>query len=131
MYIFVVSLLMFILPILSIITEVFIKKDVSNLAGLVLQWFLFWSIGIRLFTAGIHQILKPRYTLNLLSIDDRAASQLVKELGFANISIGIIAIVALFNGLWQPAAAICGSLFLLLSGLTHFKKSDKTLTETL
>ena len=31
-------------------------------AGLVGKWFVFWTVGIQLFLAGLRQIVQPRYT---------------------------------------------------------------------
>jgi len=61
-----------ILPIISIGINVFVnfnKNIKNNFIEIIGNWFIFWSIGIRLFTAGLMQIFNPIYTANLLQLN--------------------------------------------------------------
>jgi hypothetical protein len=58
MYLAAVSLLMFIFPIVSILIESIGNKNHAGLITLTGKWFVFWAIGIRLFTAGLRQIIR-------------------------------------------------------------------------
>ena len=61
MYVVMISVLMFGMPLVS--------AAVEHLAGgapltivLLVKWFAFWAVGIRLLLAGAKQIFQPRYT---------------------------------------------------------------------
>lgn len=113
---------MFLLPVLSVVTEVIVNKNHAPLILLVGQWFVFWGIGIRLFTAGIRQVIKPGLTAEgILGIKDKSSWVIVRELGFANIAMGLAGIVSLWVADWRPAIALIGGLFLFLDGLQHVR----------
>jgi hypothetical protein len=120
MYLASVSLFMFLLPILSIITEVVANKNHAALITLVGKWFVFWAIGIRLFTAGVRQIAKPGLTSEgILGIKGKEVWVIVRELGFANVAMGLAGIISLWKPEWRIAVAFIGGLFLLLDGVFH------------
>ncbi len=120
MYIASVTLFMFILPMLSVLAEAFANKNHAALIALIGKWFVFWAIGIRLFTAGMRQIIKPGLTAEgILGIKDKAAWTVVRELGFANVGMGLAGILSLWLPDWRPAVALIGGLFLLLDGVQH------------
>jgi hypothetical protein len=84
---------MFIFPIHSIFTERFLFH--SSMATILLsgKWFVFWAVGIRAFTAGLHQVIRPQFTAKeILGIKGSQQFIIVQELGFANISIGTLGI---------------------------------------
>ncbi len=123
MYVVTVAALMFVFPVLSVVTEVAINKNHSAVLSLIGQWFIFWAIGVRLFTAGVRQIVKPGLTAEgILGIKDKASWQLVRELGNYNLAVGLAGIVSLWQPGWQPAVALSGGLFLFLAGLEHLPK---------
>ncbi|MOA50332.1 hypothetical protein D3C78_1733370 [compost metagenome] len=67
-------------------------------AALVAKWFVFWSVGWRLLLAGFKQIVQPRYTANvILGLKTDEALILVRELGFANVAMGVLGVLSL----WQ------------------------------
>lgn len=120
MYVASVALFMFLLPILSVVTEVIANKNHVALIVLVGKWFIFWAIGIRLFTAGSRQIIKPGLTAEgIFGIKDKASWTIVRELGFANVGMGLAGILSLWLASWRPAVALVGGLFLLLDGISH------------
>jgi hypothetical protein len=87
------------------------------------RWFLFWGVGTRLFVAGISQIARPGFTSGLLGIAGAGTNQLVQELGFSNVIVGAVAILAAaFVPDWQVPAAIIGGTFLGLAGVRHVAK---------
>ena len=132
MYIFAVAFLMFIFPAVSVVVELVVNKNPGTLMSVVGQWFVFWAVGVRLFTAGLRQIIKPGLTSEgILGIKGKQAWQLVRELGFANVSMGLIAIVSLWLPAWRPAAALAGGLFLLLAGAEHIPKKQRNFEENL
>jgi hypothetical protein len=123
MYIAAVTLFMFLLPLLSVLTEIVVNKNHTALIALIGKWFVFWAIGIRLLTAGIRQVIKPGLTAEgILGIKDKSSWTIVRELGFANISMGLAGIISLWQLSWRPAVALIGGLFLLLDGAQHMTK---------
>lgn len=86
MYFLMISLPMLVLPLASIFNESGLQADLA-VAG---KWFVFWMVGARLFAAGLRQVLQPRYTAEtILGIKGDANLVVVRELGFANLALGL------------------------------------------
>jgi hypothetical protein len=93
-YIAIVATLMLALPVACIVGEIFVCHEPLSLI-LVGKWFVIWSVGFRLVLAGLRQIIQPRYTAHvILSLKSEESLVLVRELGFANLAIGIIGLVS-------------------------------------
>jgi hypothetical protein len=121
---------MFLLPILSIVTEVVANKNHAALIPLLGKWFVFWAIGIRLFTAGVRQISKPSLTSEgILGIKGKEVWVIVRELGFANAAMGLAGIISLWKPEWRLAVAFIGGLFLLLDGVQHAASKQRNIEE--
>lgn len=93
-----------------------------------LKWYVFFAIGLRLGSAGIKQILQPQFTAeNIFKIKTKEVLPLVRELGFANISLAIIALLSLALPTFRIPAAIAGGIYFGLAGFMHLnkKKSSK------
>lgn len=124
MYIVVVLLQTLILPSVSGIIELAAQGgDPILVFG---RWWLFWGVGTRLLLAGVVQIVKPAFTARDI-LGDAAAGTLhvVQELGFANLAMGLIAVIGAFVPDWYAPAAIPGGLFLAQAGLRHVTKPGK------
>jgi len=117
--------LIFILPLLSIAGEFIIDK-VPISWELAAKWFVFWAIGIRLFVAGVKQASSPEFTATkLFNLKNSESYVVIRELGFANISLGVMGILSVINDSWRLIAAITGGLYLGFAGLQHcLKKTD-------
>ena len=130
MYLASVSLFMFLLPIASILTEVIANKNHAALITLMGKWFVFWAIGIRLFTAGVRQIVKPGLTSKgIFGIEGKEVWAIVRELGFANTAMGLAGIISLWKPEWRLAVAFIGGLFLLLDGAQHIQSKQRNFEE--
>ena len=119
MYLLVILLLMAVLPVFSILVErhFFASSDLVLLSG---KWFVFWAVGVRLFLAGLQQTRDPGFTAGtIFAIKDKAAERLVAEIGFANLAIGLLGMVSIFDRAWVAPAAIVGCAFYGLSGFKH------------
>jgi hypothetical protein len=118
-------LLLFILPALSVIAEVIVEKESPDWM-LIGKWFIFWAVGIRLFTAGIKQSSNPEFTaVKIFHMKTAESFVVIRELGFANIALGVMGILSVINGHWRILAAVTGGLFFGLAGFQHlFKKPD-------
>lgn len=122
---------MFILPVLSVLINFWIDRQLFRWA-LIGKWFVFWSIGARLFIAGLRQIFNPAFTAeNIFHIEDKESYAIVKELGFANVCLGTISIVSLFVPEWRTAAAFAGGLFFGLAGANHLIKKPASSNEVI
>jgi hypothetical protein len=124
MYVFIVIALMLVLPLISIVAQLMLADHsalaaASNLA-IVAKWYVFWAVGVRLSLAGLRQIIQPRYTAEtILGLKGAESLFFVRELGFANVSMGSIGLVSLFAPSWVMAAALVGALYYGLAGINH------------
>ena len=127
--IYLVSILLFmvLLPILCIIIQ-WRGQDATLAWPLMGKWFVFWPVGVRLFIAGLRQATKPAFTAReIFHLNSDDSFPIIKELGFANISMGGIAILSLFIPSWRIPAAAAGGLYFGLAGFLHlFKKRDSS-----
>jgi hypothetical protein len=113
-----------ILPVLSIAGET-ILDNASFTWELIGKWFIFWAVGIRLFTAGINQASNPGFTARIFNMRTQESFIVIKELGFANISLGVMGILSVINNNWRLLAAVTAGLFFGLAGIQHvFRKPD-------
>jgi hypothetical protein len=124
MYVPMVIALMLVFPLISIVAQI-ISTDhsalgaASNLA-IVAKWYVFWAVGVRLSLAGLRQIVQPRYTAEtILGLKGSDSLLVVRELGFANFSMGSIGIASQFAPAWVTAAALAGALYYGLAGINH------------
>jgi len=110
-----------ILPLFSIILSIIINKTKQqqyNILDIIKNWFIFWSLGIRLILAGVIQIFNPKYTDNLLQLGLNNFS-IIQELGIANITIGTMCIVSFFKTNLQKYVCFCSSFFWLGLSINH------------
>ena len=125
MYYLSIIFLMIIFPVCSIMIDLSMNSP-TNLLQVILKWFVFWAIGIRLTTAGLRQIFQPKFTSKeILGIIETRSLILVRELGFSNLSIGMIAIISSVVPHWLLPAATAGGLFMGFAGVHHLFQSNK------
>lgn len=130
MYFAMVIGLMVVLPLISVVAEFAVSGGGANALLLAGKWFLFWGVGVRLFIAGLSQTVRPGFTVeNILGNKDAGAAQIVKELGFANLGMGMLGIVAPWIAGWSVPAAITPAIFLGLAGIVHIVKKNKNSKE--
>ncbi|MBX3068667.1 MAG: hypothetical protein KF844_08515 [Cryobacterium sp.] len=96
------------------------------------KWWVFWGVGTRLLLAGAAQVSGLGPTSEILGSDKSSVQekQLVRELGTANIGMGVAGLLALVPG-WALPAGLAGGIFLLIAGLLHVGKKGKNAQETL
>ena len=130
MFILMIILLMFVFPVFSIFTELFFFHSTAGIIFLIGKWFVFWVVGVRLFTAGLRQVLNPKLTAEqILGIKNSEQLFFVRELGFANLSMGLLGMVSILNNNWIIPAAIPGCLFYGLASVGHIMKKDRNRIE--
>lgn len=125
LYFISVLLFMLLLPLVS----VFINMYQDGLPFSLLlsgKWLIFWAIGVRLFIAGIRQATKPAFTAQqIFRIIGNDSFPVIRELGFANICLGLIGIISILQPAWRMPVATAGGLYFGLAGMLHvFKKLD-------
>lgn len=129
LYLTVVLLTMLVLPILSAGIAYYHDKTFSNvdlpqaLRWLAVTWLVFWGIGIRLVAAGLRQILKPAFTAQtIFKLGTTESHVVIRELGFANLTLGLMASASLFFDTWRLPAACMGIFFYGAAGIQHVFK---------
>jgi hypothetical protein len=129
MYYAVVATFMVVLPLLSI----FIEAGTSHAAlGALLacKWFVFWAMGWRLLLAGIRQIAQPAFTAReILGLKGEESHLLVRELGFANVAMGLLGVASLAQPGWRAGAALTGGAFYALAGANHVLRAHRNRLE--
>jgi hypothetical protein len=122
-------LLMLILPAVSVWVD-YGPYPGTPLMMVIGKWFVFWAVGVRLFAAGLRQVAKPLFTLrDIFHVQDPGGLVVVRELGFANICLGLAGVLSLFIPDWRPAAAFTGGLYMGIAGIYHLIKKPETPNE--
>jgi hypothetical protein len=130
MYASMVVALMLVVPIGCTIFEVFRSNHGVFAFSILLEWFVFWAVGVRLLVAGLRQIFQPRYTAEVvLGIKGEDCKRVIRELGFGNTAIGCIGAGSLLYPGWVLPAAIAGSVFYGLAGVNHFMQKARGMNE--
>ena len=118
-----------ILPIISGLIELLtVGGDPVLVFG---KWWVFWGVGTRLLVAGIAQASGKGPTAQILGSTTPSVQevQLTRELGTANIGMGLAGLLALVPG-WALPAGLAGGVFLLIAGVMHVPKKGKNPQET-
>jgi hypothetical protein len=124
MYLFIVIALMLALPLISIVAQILLTDhgapQVAQYLVVVAKWYVFWAVGVRLSLAGLRQIIQPRYTAEtILGLKGAESLFFVRELGFANVTMGSVAVGSLFAPSWVTPAAMLGAIYYGLAGINH------------
>ncbi len=131
MYPFLIAAFMVVLPGLSIATEATIGGAALSIL-LVGKWFVFWAVGIRLLTAGLRQIIQPEYAARtILRLTGNDALLVIRELGFANVAMGLLGAVSLPFAQWRSAAALVGGVFYALAAGHHILQPRRSRLQTI
>jgi hypothetical protein len=129
MYLISVVLLLFVLPAASVAADALLRGS-PDIVFLIGKWFVFWGVGIRLFLAGLRQVMQPQFTAeSIFGLKDRAAHTIVRELGFANLSMGTLGLLSLAYAGWIVPAAIVGGLYYGFAGLGHLVRNNRNAQE--
>ena len=129
MYYAVVATFMFALPLLSIFVEAGTAHAAVG-ALLACKWFVFWAMGWRLLLAGIRQVVQPAYTAReILGLQNEESHLLVRELGFANVAMGLLGVASLAQPGWRVGAALTGGVFYAFAGANHVLRAHRNRLE--
>jgi hypothetical protein len=132
MYFASIALLLLIFPVASIVAEKLLAADTFGVVFLVGRWFVFWSVGVRLFVAGVRQTLQPRFTAEeIFAVRDPGSFAIVREVGFGNLSMGILGLCSVIRFEWIVPAAIVGGLYYGLAGTGHLFRTGRNAKESI
>lgn len=130
MYFLVIALFMLIFPAACVAAEYTWLHTSADLVALIGKWFAFWGVGMRLGLAGIRQAFNPAFTAqDVFEIDDPRVYPIVRELGFANLALGLLGVLALIPH-WTLPAALAGGVFFALAGWKHVAAKERNLTRS-
>jgi len=130
MYFLVVILLLGIAPAGSVFYEHSYLHSTASLIFLIGKWFTFWAVGVRLFIAGLRQTIQPRFTAQeIFKVEGEAVFPIVREIGFANLSMSTLALLSLPYPSCLLAAALVGGLYYGFAGLLHVAGHERNLKE--
>jgi len=123
MYLAGVILLMFVLPIGSMVMEHLHSSGAASWMMLAGKWFVFWSAGVRLQTAGIWQYGHPQFTTRgIFRMKTDEALPIVRELGVSNFAVGAAGVVSLWVPSFIVPVALVAAIFYGVAGVTHAVK---------
>ena len=130
-YFIVVIVLTVVFPLLGLAIDYFVAV-VSLTFEQFGKWFIFSAVGLRLFVAGIRQIMKPAFTAKeIFHVDNPGSFPIVQELGFDNLCFGFVGIISLFKPDWRTVSAFASGLYYGLAGLLHIIKKPASANENL
>jgi hypothetical protein len=130
MYLASVLLLMLVLPIVSIVIDAATSHEPLTML-MTARWFVFWMVGVRLILAGIRQIVQPKFTAQtIFRLQHQESEVVVRELGFSNLSLGVIGVGSLIWTTWRSAAALAGTVFYALAALIHIARRGRGFAES-
>lgn len=128
MYVASIIVLLFVLPALSVVVDALWLGGSADLVQLVGKWFAFWAVGVRLFVAGVRQVVQPQFTAReIFAVQDPGALPIVREVGFGNLSVGALGVLTLLKPDFLVPAAIVGGLYYGLAGLGHVVRGHRNL----
>lgn len=124
-----VILFFYVLPMGCILFERMINPD-TDLWAVMIKWFVFFGVGLRLVTCGMKQAISPGFTAKaIFELEDSKSYPLIRELGFANICTGLCGILSLVYINFRITALFIGSIYYGLAFLQHAIRKEKNNTE--
>lgn len=131
MYLVSVLLLMVVFPAFSIAADHFFHSSTPPMF-LVGKWFVFWVAGVRLLLAGLRQFFQPRFTSEkIFGITSDDPLPLVRELGIANFSTGVVGCISLWRPTFALPLAIVAAIFYGVAGIRHAMRKHRNANENI
>ena len=132
MYFASVALLLFVLPAASVAVEAALYPHGLGLIFLIGKWLVFWAVGVRLFMAGTRQVIQPQFTAEkIFRVYDPSSLPIVREVGFGNLSMGVLGISSLVRPGWLVPAAVVGGLYYGFAGIGHSMQKTRNAKENM
>jgi len=122
---------MLVLPLASAGIDLWLHPDLPVMLAFG-RWLVFWSAGVRLAAAGLKQMLQPEFTAKeIFKLKTDEALPIVRELGIANMSGGIVGIASAFAPTFVLPVAIYATFFYGAAGLGHVKQKNRSSKENI
>lgn len=132
MYIAFVALTMLILPLVSIAIDHAFHPGASSVFFLIGRWFVFWGVGVRLVLAGMRQFFQPSFTAEqIFHATSGDVLPIIRELGLANFSTGVVALLSLAMPSFVLPAAISAAIYYGVAGVRHFAERNCSRNENI
>ena len=132
MYIVVIALTMLILPLVSIAIDLGFHPGASSVVFSIGRWFVFWGVGVRLILAGTRQFLQPTFTAReIFHTTSDEVLPIVRELGLANFSAGVVGLLSLAVPSFVLPAAVSAAIFYGAAGVRHFAEPNRSRNENI
>lgn len=123
--------LLLVLPLFAAMCESVAEDELFNM-HILIKWFVFSAVGLRLFIAGIKQASSPEFTaINIFSMRTKEGYVVIRELGFANIALGVMGILSAIHDNWRILASVSGGLFFGLAALQHTGRKKRSSNEVI
>ncbi len=130
MYVAIVILLMFLLPLGSMEMEHLRAPGAASWMMLAGKWFVFWSAGIRFLTAGLWQYLRPRFTaVKIFRMKTEEALPIIRELGISNFAVGVAGVASLSVPSFVVPVALIAAIYLGVAGARHAAAKTRNINE--
>jgi hypothetical protein len=121
--------LIVVFPVVLFLSECFIFQRTLSFAVFA-KWFIFSAAGLRLFVAGLKQAINPSFTARqIFHIESTDSYPILRELGFANICLGLLGISSLFKPEWRLASAFASGLYYGIAGFQHLLRKPVSKNE--
>lgn len=131
MYLAIVILSMFVLPVASMGMEHAHSHGAASWMMLAGKWFVFWCAGIRLSGAGIRQCLQPQFTAReIFRMKTDEAWPIIREHGIGNLALGTAGIVSLWVPSFVVPVALIASIAYGAWGMLHIASKNRNMDET-
>jgi uncharacterized membrane protein HdeD (DUF308 family) len=99
---------------------------------LIGKWYVFWAAGVRLFIAGVRQIVQPKFTSEkIFGIKSDDPLPIVRELGIANLATGTVGLLSLWLPSFVLPVAIAATIFYGAAGLGHLFQAHRNRQENI
>jgi hypothetical protein len=128
MYLASIVVLLLVAPVVSVAADIALCG--GELTPLIGKWFVFWAVGVRLCLSGLRQVMQPQFnTEGIFRIKDPASHAIVREVGFANLSMGVLGVFSLAAGRLVWPGALVGGLYYGLAGAGHLVRGNRNSQE--
>jgi hypothetical protein len=128
LYLAVVALTMFVLPLASV--GCLYAGGATDLLRVTGASFVFWGVGVRLTLAGLRQYFQPQFTArDILGLKGSESFVIVRELGGANIATGIAGLASLALPTFVPPVALAAAIFYAFAAGEHLKSGHRERNE--
>lgn len=88
--------------------------------GIYAKWVIFWGIGLRYIISGFYFVYDPFQIGKESRSGHDAIARLAKDLGWAEVCIGLLGVVSLFEPGIRWVAGMVGGLLSGITGARHF-----------